>query len=102
MAAGVVERGHEVVLIARGVDRRPWAERVKLSFLRARPEWRSAYHESKWAAEQLVRASGLERTVLKPGMMYGLGDHMLDHLSHARAARARRAPGQRPVDEKCM
>jgi len=54
-----------------------------LSFLRARPGCGSAYHESKWAAEELVRASGLEWTVLKPGMMFGKGDHMLDHLSHA-------------------
>lgn len=27
-----------------------------LSFLRARPGCRSAYHESKWAAEEIVRA----------------------------------------------
>jgi len=54
-----------------------------LSFLRARPDCRSPYHESKWAAEELVRASSCEWTVLKPGMMYGSGDHMLDHLSHA-------------------
>jgi uncharacterized protein YbjT (DUF2867 family) len=54
-----------------------------LSFLRARPDCGSGYHESKWAAEEILRASGLEWTVLKPGMMYGRGDHMLDHLSHA-------------------
>ena len=53
-----------------------------LSFLRARPHCGSPYHESKWAAEELVRASHLEWTVLKPGMMFGRGDHMLDHLSH--------------------
>lgn len=54
-----------------------------LSFLRARPRCGSGYHESKWAAEEIVRASSLEWTVLKPGMIYGRGDHMLDHLSHA-------------------
>jgi NADH dehydrogenase len=54
-----------------------------VSFLRARPDCGSAYHESKWAAEEIVRASDLDWTVLKPGMMYGRGDHMLDHLSHA-------------------
>jgi NADH dehydrogenase len=53
-----------------------------LSFLRARPNCGSPYHESKWAAEELVRASGLDYTILKSGMIYGLGDHMLDHLSH--------------------
>jgi NADH dehydrogenase len=56
---------------------------VLLSFLRARPDCGSAYHESKWAAEELVRASGLDYTVIKSGMIYGRGDHMLDHLSHA-------------------
>lgn len=54
-----------------------------LSFLRARPDCGSAYHESKWAAEELVRSSSCQWTVLKPGMMFGRGDHMLDHLSHA-------------------
>lgn len=54
-----------------------------MSFLRARPRCGSPYHESKWAAEEIVRASGLEYTIVKAGMTYGLGDHMLDHLSHA-------------------
>lgn len=56
---------------------------VLLSFLRARPNCGSAYHESKWAAEETVRASGLDFTIFKAGVIYGLGDHMLDHLSHA-------------------
>lgn len=54
-----------------------------MSFLRARPNCGSAYHESKWAAEEIVRESGLDYTVVKAGMVYGRGDHMLDHLSHA-------------------
>jgi len=54
-----------------------------LSFLRARPKCGSGYHESKWAAEELVRRSGLDYTILKAGVIYGRGDHMLDHLSHA-------------------
>jgi NADH dehydrogenase len=151
LAAHLVRQGHQVVIIARGADRRPWAryivglpnttlvqvgigdvdglaeafagceavahcaginreldtqtyravhvdgtanvvraaERVGvrrlalLSFLRARPDCGSGYHESKSAAEQIVRASGLEWTVLKPGMIYGRGDHMLEHLSRA-------------------
>ena len=151
LAARLSRQGHQVVLLARGVDQRPWAQEVLrlprttvvragigdadalarafagcqavahcaginrqlgrqtyqavhvrgtanvvraatragvrrlalLSFLRARSACGSAYHESKWAAEELVRASDLEWTVLKPGMIYGRGDHMLDHLSHA-------------------
>ncbi len=53
-----------------------------MSFLRARPDCGSPYHESKWAAEEIVRNSGLDFTVVKAGMVYGRGDHMLDHLSH--------------------
>jgi nucleoside-diphosphate-sugar epimerase len=151
LAARLCQQGHQVVLVARGIDQRPWARQVLqlpgatlvpvgigdadglahafagcqavahcaginrqrggqtyqavhiqgtanvvraaeragvrrlalLSFLRARPGCGSAYHESKWAAEELVRACTLEWTVLKPGMMFGVGDHMLDHLSHA-------------------
>ncbi|HLX70591.1 MAG TPA: NAD(P)H-binding protein [Verrucomicrobiae bacterium] len=54
-----------------------------ISFLRARPACRSGYHESKWAAEEIIRNSGLDYTVFKCGVIYGKGDHMLDHLSHA-------------------
>jgi NADH dehydrogenase len=54
-----------------------------ISFLRARPQCGSGYHESKWAAEELVRNSGLDYTIFKCGVIYGRGDHMLDHLSHA-------------------
>lgn len=56
---------------------------ILLSFLRARPDCGSRYHESKWAAEELVRGSGLDYTIFKAGVIYGRGDHMLDHISHA-------------------
>jgi NADH dehydrogenase len=55
---------------------------VMLSFLRARPACGSGYHESKWTAEELIRQSGLDYTVVKASMTFGRGDHMLDHLSH--------------------
>jgi NADH dehydrogenase len=55
---------------------------ILISFLRARPNCGSGYHESKWEAEEIVRGSGLDYTVLKCGVIYGRGDHMLDHLSH--------------------
>jgi NADH dehydrogenase len=64
--------------------RRAGVKKVLLiSFLRARPDCGSGYHESKWQAEEIVRQSGLDYTVLKCGVIYGKGDHMLDHLSHA-------------------
>jgi uncharacterized protein YbjT (DUF2867 family) len=56
---------------------------VMLSFLRARPDGPTEYHRSKWQAEELVRGSGRTWTILKAGVIYGRGDHMLDHLSHA-------------------
>lgn len=56
---------------------------VLMSFLRARPACGSAYHESKWAAEEIVRSSSLDYTIIRSGVVYGRGDHMLDHLSHA-------------------
>jgi len=64
--------------------RRAGVEKIVLmSFLRARPDCGSAYHESKWAAEEIVRGCGLDYTIIKAGVVYGRGDHMLDHLSHA-------------------
>lgn len=56
---------------------------VMLGFLRARPDGPTTYHRSKWAAEELIRESGLAYTILKAGVIHGRGDHMLDHLSHA-------------------
>lgn len=56
---------------------------VMVSFLRARPDCGSGHHESKWAAEELIRHSGIAHTILKASMMYGHGDHMVDHVSRA-------------------
>jgi len=74
-----VEGTAQVIKAARHAD---VPRLLMLSFLRARPDCGSPYHESKWAAEELVRASGLDFTIFKSGMIHGLGDHMLDHLSH--------------------
>jgi len=151
LAKALTVDGHEVIVLARGIDRRPWATEIRMlphvtfvqvstsdesglasafagcdavahcaginreiglqtydavhirgtanviraaeasqvkrlayvSFLRARPNCGCSYHESKWAAEEPIRSSTCEWTVLEPGMMVGRGDHMLDHLSHA-------------------
>jgi NADH dehydrogenase len=74
-------RGTEAIVEA---ARRAGVSRiVMLSFLRARPDGPTTYHRSKWAAEEIVRASGDTHTILKAGVIHGRGDHMLDHLSHA-------------------
>ena len=56
---------------------------VMVSFLRARPDCGSGYLESKWEAEEIIRGSGLPHTILKSGMIYGPGDHMVDHVTRA-------------------
>ena len=56
---------------------------VMVSFLRARPDCGSGYHETKWAAEELIRHSGIDHTILKASMIYGSGDHMVDHVTRA-------------------
>lgn len=53
---------------------------VLTSYLRARPDCGSGYLESKWAAEEIVRRSGLNYTVLKPGVVYGPGDQLLTQV----------------------
>ncbi len=72
-------RGTEHVVDAarsQGVDRISL-----LSFLRARPHDISGYHDSKWRAEEIVRTSDCTHTILKAGVIYGKGDHMVDHLT---------------------
>lgn len=54
-----------------------------VSFINARPWKASKYHNSKWQSEELVKASGLDFTILRPGMIYGAGDHMLSHIDRA-------------------
>jgi NADH dehydrogenase len=75
-----VEATRRVVEAAKAVGVR---RILLMSFLRARPHCDSPYHESKWKAEEIVRDSGLDYTIIKAGVVYGRGDHMLDHLSHA-------------------
>lgn len=57
------------------------------SALGARPGAASAYHRSKWEAEELVRASGMPYTILRPSLIYGPGDQftirLVDMIKHA-------------------
>lgn len=53
---------------------------VHVSVVCSRPDTRSGYHDTKWQAEQLVRGSGLDFTILKPAVIYGPGDDMVTHL----------------------
>ncbi len=44
---------------------------LQMSALGTRPEARSAYHQTKFAAEQAVRASGLDWTIIRPSLVIG-------------------------------
>lgn len=51
---------------AMGINR--W---VHMSALGTRPDATSNYHRTKWAAEQLVRQSGLDYTIFRPSIIHG-------------------------------
>jgi nucleoside-diphosphate-sugar epimerase len=55
---------------------------VLVSYLNVRPNVKSAYHTTKWQGEEIVRASKLNYTILKAGLVYGPGDHLLNNLSN--------------------
>ncbi len=51
---------------------------VHMSALGTRPGARSRYHQSKWAAEEIVRQSGLDYTIFRPSLIYGPHDHFVN------------------------
>jgi NADH dehydrogenase len=54
---------------------------IHISVVVARSSPDLPYHDSKWRGEDIVKASGLDYTILRPGVIYGEGDDMLAHLS---------------------
>ena len=54
---------------------------VHMSALGARPGARSRYHQTKWAAEEAVRSSGLAWTIMRPSIIYGHGDGFITMLA---------------------
>jgi NADH dehydrogenase len=55
---------------------------VLVSYLSVRPNVKSEYHTTKWQGEEIVRASKLNFTILKAGLVYGQGDHLLNNLNN--------------------
>jgi len=51
---------------------------VQMSALGARPAARSDYHKTKYAAEELVRGSGLGWTIIRPSLVIGPGGEFLE------------------------
>lgn len=56
-----------------GIDRL-----VHMSALGTRPGAVSRYHQSKWAAEEAVRQSGLRFTIFRPSIIYGPNDEFVN------------------------
>ncbi|MBM3858508.1 MAG: complex I NDUFA9 subunit family protein [Verrucomicrobia bacterium] len=88
--ANTFERAH--VELTRAVLESATAAGVRrylhMSALGTRPDGRSHYHRTKWAAEELVRQSGLAWTILRPSVIYGPEDKSVNVL----AAMLRRLP----------
>ena len=54
---------------------------LHMSALGTRPGARSRYHQTKWAGEEAVRASGLAWTIFRPSVIYGPGDGFVSLLA---------------------
>src|SRR5512132_3577783 len=54
---------------------------LHMSALGTRPEARSRYHRTKWAAEEAVRGSALPWTIFRPSIIYGRGDAFVSMLA---------------------
>lgn len=51
---------------------------VHMSALGTRPDAVSRYHQTKWAAEEIVRSSGLDWTIFRPSLIYGSEDQFVN------------------------
>ena len=54
---------------------------IHMSALGTRADAVSRYHQTKWAAEEAVRRSGLEYTIFRPSLVYGPGDRFVNMLA---------------------
>ncbi|MEO6182565.1 MAG: complex I NDUFA9 subunit family protein [Verrucomicrobiota bacterium] len=54
---------------------------MQMSALGVRADAVARYHRSKWAAEELVRSSGLDFTIFRPSIIYGSEDHFVNFFA---------------------
>lgn len=54
---------------------------IQMSALGTRPDAVSQYHRTKYQAEELVRLSGMEWTILRPSLIYGPKDAFINMLA---------------------
>ena len=70
---------------------------LQMSALGARPAAVSAYHQTKWQAEESVRKSSLEWTIFRPSLIFGPRDAFINML----AAQLRLAPVMPVIGSGC-
>jgi NADH dehydrogenase len=73
-----VEGTRNVLEAARAAGARRY---LHMSALGSRPGARSRYHQTKWQAEEAVRASLLAWTIFRPSVIYGPGDGFVSLLA---------------------
>ncbi len=56
---------------------------IHISALGTRKDAVSEYHKTKWEAEEIVRSSGLDYTILRPSVMFGEGDKFTNTFASA-------------------
>lgn len=56
---------------------------VFVSYFRARRSRTSQYTDTKFRAEEIVRNSPFDWTIIRPGMCFGKGDQMISNIVHA-------------------
>jgi len=54
---------------------------IQMSAVGTRPNATSRYHQTKWQAEEVVRASALDWTIIRPSLIYGPGDEFVSVLA---------------------
>lgn len=54
---------------------------IHMSALGTRPAAVSRYHQTKWAAEEIVRQSGLGYTIFRPSLIFGPDDQFVNLLA---------------------
>jgi NADH dehydrogenase len=54
---------------------------IQMSALGTRPNAASRYHQTKWAAEEEVRQSGLDYTIFRPSLIFGAEDHFVNQFA---------------------
>jgi NADH dehydrogenase len=72
-----VEATRRLIATARELSIRRY---IHISVVCRRPDARGASHDTNWRAEGLIRAAGLDDTILKPGVIYGPGDDLETRL----------------------